>query len=311
MFFEKKGQYFNVSLIIIMFLTGARFSFASDQPVAFGLILDTNATNPNDYKIERNPEFAKQIVNFTLLYQGDKVTILKEGVEVKILLGGTEEKVITKKEPPYEVPEMEIPTLWGNFVMQVSSLFLGENGSNNSPEAAASRGGPSGTSSKQEETPLNMNLLPTTGSDPYYLLPGKRPLYLGWSGGQPPYAIKITKKGQCEEVIDFLVSSEPRVKTEVIDFKVGTDLYKVTIRDSNKKDVMGQFSVVGENKNPSLPQSEEIKNEEIQQMSQALWLLKQKDGSKWLFEVYQWISAIAEGKNKGIAEELRTKLERK
>lgn len=304
MLFEKRGWYFNSLLVIAVFCVSVRFGFASDQIVVSGLIL--NATDSKGYKIERNPKLSRHInPDSPLLYEGDQVTVLKEGIQVTISLGGTEEKVITKSGSPYTVLKMEILTTWSNFTGWVSDLFEGENAAGTQAVSSTAIKGPSDIP-KQTQDFLRMDLLPADGG--YYLLGGKRPLYLIWSGGKPPYAVKITKKGGCEETIDFLVSSESRVKIDGIDFKVGTDYYEVTVRDSNKGNVRGQFSVVGK---PSDLQEklEEIKNPEVQQMAQAA-LLGQQD-EKWSFEVYQQISAIADGKSKGIAEELRTRLERR
>jgi hypothetical protein len=290
-------------LVIAVFCVSVRFSFASDQIVAFGFIL--NVPDSKGYKIER--KLSRHInPNSPFLYEGDQVIVLKEGIQVTISLGGTEEKVITKKDSPYTVLEMKIPTEWSNFTGWVSDLFKGEDTTNTQggTEGVSIRG-PSDTP-KQTQDSLRMDLLPADGD--YYLLKGKRPLYLIWSGGKPPYAVKITKKGSCEETIDFFVSSESRVKIDGTDFKVGTDYYEVTVKDSNKGNVKGQFSVV-EKPSDLQEKLEEIKNPEIQQMAQAA-RLAQKD-KKWSFEVYQQISAIADGNSKGIAEELRTRLERR
>ncbi len=129
------------------------------------------------------------------------------------------------------------------------------------------------------------------------LIAGKRPLYLQWYGGTPPYQVQIKQR---RKVLLTQETFVPAIKTEAMTFKANTS-YRVVVADANHQEFKGGFRVIKLVELPSYPKlSPEFSlPDNFYRLLQAIWLVMEKEensksSSQWVFEAYQQVSEIIE-----------------
>ncbi|MCK5523077.1 MAG: hypothetical protein KAI83_08085 [Thiomargarita sp.] len=139
---------------------------------------------------------------------------------------------------------------------------------------------------------LSMPLLANVKSGTV-LIAGKRPLYLQWYRGTPPYQVQIKQR---DKVLLTQETFVPAIKTEAITFKANTS-YRVVVTDANHQKFTGGFRVVKSVKLPSYPKLSQKLPDNFYRLLQATCLAmeKEKNGElsgKFFFEAYQQVSEI-------------------
>ncbi len=122
------------------------------------------------------------------------------------------------------------------------------------------------------------------------LVAGKRPLYLQWYGGTPPYRVQIKKR---HDELLTVISAETAIKTEDLNFEAD-NAYRVEITDANDKVFIGGFRVVALENLPNDSKTLPTDNlsDVVRQTLQATWLAQQEQ-QKWIFEAYQQAAKLA------------------
>jgi len=238
-----------------------------------------------------------------LLEVGDQISVNDRQHSIELnLQGGNQTVKVTYENSPFliqanhQVPA-ELSELWKwtterfnewhQLLMQKEQL----------EQAAKTRG-------KDSKEPTIMPLLANEKPGPELqsaiLVAGKRPLYLQWHGGTPPYRVTIKKR--LEELLT-LTTEKNTIQTEAIIFEVGKS-YHVEITDANGGiPFKGGFRAVSSENLPTSSEALPINKlpEVVYKTLQAVWLTTQKEinqegkpeESKWLFEAYQEVAALA------------------
>jgi hypothetical protein len=241
------------------------------------------------------------------LNQGDKIQVLKKGASVKLLLGNESVYLTYTHKHPYTVPTPPPPK---NGFLKVARHWLkGLFQFDDATTKAMTRGG---SCQQKTPTPLSIPLLQVEKNAK--LLEGERQLYVGWSGGYPPYQVQIHRfiNGKKTEVKNLRTtftqtcSSLLEVALKQWVFKKG-ELYQLKIIDAHQQSIQGQFRVVPDFQDPrwrwSPKETEELRTSSF---LRAIWLARQGYG-EWNLEAYQQVGRLkthsARLIKRGLAEE--------
>jgi len=237
---------------------------------------------------------------------GDRSGGMMDGKEYSVTLTN-----ILQKVPPIEVGysnyncnfnqyfkvNATIPSGWQRFLPFFNNVAKTITQPYNDTRTRLKQAITRGKKNGDEKKPLSIPLL---SSQENRLVIGKTKVYLGWSGGTPPYTVKIFDKSENEVAGNKTpISGE---ETEM-PMKLTQDgaVYTVRVSDSKLKCADGKFTVVkslpADNKLPTKEEDWKTLSatlpSETQEILPALWLLQnEKSKETWSFEAYQQIKSI-------------------
>ncbi|BAP55500.1 secreted protein [Thioploca ingrica] len=238
-----------------------------------------------------------------LLEVGDQISVTDKQHSIELnLQGGNQTVKVTYENSPFlieanhQVPA-ELSELWKwttkRFDEWHQLLIQKEELKKKQLEQEAKTRGEG--SAKSPTMSLLANEKPDVTLQSAYLVAGKRPLYLQWHGGTPPYRVTIKKR--LDELLT-LTTEQTMITTEAITFDANSP-YRVEIIDAKNNAFKGGFRAVNPESLPTHPEALPTNKlpEVVYQTLQAIWLTAQKEGneeeSKWIFEAYQQIAALA------------------
>lgn len=265
-----------------------------------------------NYLLQRENK-ALPVTLLMLLKVGDQILVNDKQHSIELnLQGGIQPVKVTYENSPFliqashQVPA-EMNELWkwttGRFDEWRQLLIVQQK----QLEQSKTRGEPP---SAKPIMPLLSNIKTDETLQSARLVAGKRPLYLQWQGGTPPY--RVTIKQRLDELLT-LTTDKTVITTEAINFEVDKP-YRVEITDANNQEFIGGFRVISPEKLPTYPGSLPISRlpQVVYQTLQAIWLAAQQEikaketqtegtqteknqpeESKWIFEAYQQAAAVA------------------
>ncbi len=121
---------------------------------------------------------------------------------------------------------------------------------------------------------------------------GKRPLHLGWYGGEEPYQVRIFHEQSNQMLLNVESLKTPYLQHEPVILEEGS--YRVEIRDKAGTLPARYFQVVSEDMLPVPPAdlTESSIDESAKQTLYALWLIEEHAG--WNFEAYQLVAPLSD-----------------
>jgi hypothetical protein len=271
-----------------------------------------------NYLLQRENK-ALPVTLLMLLKVGDQISVNDKQHSIELnLQGGIQPIKVTYENSPFLIQAShQVPTelsgLWKWTTERVDEWHQLLIAQQEQLEQSKTRGEPP---SEGPIMPLISNIKPDETLQSARLVAGKRPLYLQWQGGTPPYRVII--KQRLNELLT-LTTERTEITTETVNFEVGK-YYNVTIIDAENLRFIGGFKVVSPENLPTYPELlpvnrlppviyqtlqaiwlatpkestvEEIKAEEIQPKEGTQPEKTQPEESKWIFEAYQQAAALA------------------
>lgn len=225
----------------------------------------------------------ENIKPYVPLRAGDQIVI--SGQKTVVLVGTPEGKTqrITAAQSPFTMLSVgNTPTVSGNVLKWASGLFVGESKKNasQSMSAMSTRGAKS--------SPLTVPYL----SKRFLLLAGKRALYLSWSGGEPPYRVRLLRQADGREILAVGEIKESSVVTPSIDLVEGD--YILEILDASQTSYEDLLRVVTPNRQPIIPERQSLAQlpENTALLLSASWLGSTENG-RWVIEAMQQLYSLS------------------
>ncbi|MBX3235512.1 MAG: hypothetical protein KF814_05125 [Nitrospiraceae bacterium] len=219
------------------------------------------------------------------VHAGDRL-VVKGAEAVAHLQCGNRRVRVTERDSPFIVPPNAAPP---TFLDRLGTLLI-EVGRRLTTQQARSVTKVS-TSSRGEEDPLALPLL----QDRMNRLPAQaKTLYLGWTGGVPPYELRVvSQQPEARELVHRMDLASQRVAV-VLDQPLESGFVRVSVRDREGTQVQGVFEVA-ETAPP--PSHEELADIDLPPPLRTLLLADEwakRDPAQWSLYAYQTVTPLAD-----------------
>jgi hypothetical protein len=255
-------------------------------PTAVGYI-EQLAGNLEDFSIERRGS-AVPLALLLPLHVGDRLIVRGAG-SMALLQCGNRSLRVTERDSPFVVPPVTAPP---NFLTRLGSLLM-EVGSRLTTQQAKTVTKVS-TSSRGEEIPLaipllhdRMNQIPRNGAA----------LYLGWTGGVPPYDLLLLPQvAGSVELVHLKGLEEPRVAVPLAS-ALSPGFFRVEVTDNDGTIVRGTFEVVETMPSLSVAGDVGLQDNDLPVplhavMTADVWA--QRNPAQWSLHAYQTVAPFGD-----------------
>lgn len=242
--------------------------------------IDQIRGNPDEIVIQRGKS-AMPAVRFQVLQEGDTVAARKDA-QVEIRLGeGKKAVTVTAANSPYRIARVgEVPGSWSRMLGWLRNMALSSVGKGVASEErlqmAATRGA-------GQRSPLSAPLLVNNAA---LLMTGQRPLHLAWTGGQPPYSIRLVEMSTGRVLMEAGGLHKASARLPDVAFAPGG--YQLHIGDGAESSQMLNIHVLATEELPARPSAagDPALGPEGGEFYYAAWL-STREGGKWRLEAYQ------------------------
>lgn len=213
---------------------------------------------------------------------GDEIHLAGAKNVVVLMLADGRSQRITFKQTPFKLePGGATPTIHGNILKWVSGIF-GDKDSDSSRlrlTSMTSRGVAAG------------GLTVPYMSKWFYVVAKTRPYYFSWSGGTPPFQLRITRLSDGEAAFAVNDIEGRGILTSILDMKAGDYLFEVI--DATQTTYQDQLRAVPINKLPIFPDSLQSVPKETADLIFASWLAR-ADSGVWVVEAMQQLHELSD-----------------
>lgn len=224
------------------------------------------------------------LLPYSPLFEGDRLVLANDRSRVTVLCGG-ERRVLSRGMSPWSVPTALSPPGRAANVMAWLSDFFG----------TAERHGESVASLRVrgDEEPLSLPLL--AGADGAFAA-GRRALSLAWSGGEPPFSVRVYRAADDRTVLAAKDIEARRVR--LTGEPVAAGPYELEVRDARGKVAGARLRALAPAELPQMPQIPPAfaaagPDDRVGRTLEAGWLAGEA-GGRLAFEAYQRAGEIAE-----------------
>lgn len=218
---------------------------------------------------------------YTPLRAGDEIVVGEPAATLVIGSPDGRSVRVTAVQSPFRLTATRnAPTVSGNALRWVHGLFA-------SKERSA---GPALRSLSVRSAPEEALDLPYLG-DQLFLLAGKRSLYISWSGGQPPYRLRLIRERDQQIVVNAGIPQMTQLITPETDLPVGD--YRLEIGDQTGATYETRLQVLPGQAQPVFPDAGALGGlpADTARLILASWLASVEDG-RWAMESMQQLHAL-------------------
>jgi hypothetical protein len=274
--------------IVLTLLLGLSVTVNATSSAIVGWIDDFEG-EPNNYSLIRGSQ-PLPVEFFTPLQNGDKVRALHAQHRIILKFGDKTRVEVTQKNSPYTVkPIGNVPSKFDHLLTWVGEWITIWYRKEKEVEKRISSS-IKGDASNEVPPDIKLLTVPKRSDQKMQVTSGRKPLYLAWAGGTPPYHLEIKRHKKTLVYLKGL--STWRIHTlKCLSLQHGD--YRVILRDAKQKPLEYTFTVVA-NKPPYPPELQNANLPELTRLTlQAAWLAAQERGI-WAFEAYQSVAPIAQ-----------------